>query len=119
MAGMKTKDKSPDRFLVNITNSAGEGLYEIYLYVYLNDSELKAEKIFYKLYEKCKSLQSFPDRGHIPAELSLLGMTDFLEITYKPYRIIYQIISKTVFVHCVLDGRRDMQKLLHERLLRE
>lgn len=118
MTGMKIKDKSPDKFIISITNSAEEDLYEIYRYVYLNDSEVKAEKLFSKLYEKCISLQSYPGRGHNPPELILLGLTDFLEITYKPYRIIYQIIGKTVFIHCVLDGRRDMQKLLHERLLR-
>lgn len=116
---MKVKEKSPHKFLVNITQSAEEDLYEIYRYVYLNDSEEKAEKLFSKLYEKCTSLETYPGRGHIPPELHLLGMTDFLEITYKPYRIIYQIIDKAVFIHCVLDGRRDMQRLLQERLLRE
>ena len=52
-------------------------------------------------------------------ELSLLGIDNFLELNYKPYRIIYQIIEKVVFVHCIFDGRRDMQKLLQERLIRE
>ena len=65
------------------------------------------------------SLQDYPDRGHVPPELSLLGIDDFLELSYKPYRIIYQIIEKVVFFHCILDGRRDMQKLLQERLIRE
>ena len=31
---------------------------------------------------------------------------------------IYQIEGQTVFVHCVLDGRRDLQELLERRLLR-
>lgn len=104
---------------VNLTNSAEEDLFEIYRYVYLNDSEEKAEKLYSKLYEKCSALQEHPYRGHVPPELSLLGIDDFLEITYKPYRIIYQVIKKTVFIHCILDGRRDMQKLLQERLIRE
>ena len=38
---------------------------------------------------------------------------------FKPYRIVYQVGKKTVYIHCVFDGRRDMQKLLQERLLRE
>ena len=63
--------------------------------------------------------QEYTNRGHVPPELSLLGIDDFLELTYKPYRIIYQVIEKVVFIHCVLDGRRDMQKLLQERLMRE
>ncbi len=107
------------KFKVNIVSYAEEDLFEIYQYVYFKDSEEKAEKLHSKLYEKCLSLQEYPNRGHVPPELSLLGIADFLELSYKPYRIIYQIIEKVVFIHCILDGRRDMQKLLQERLIRE
>jgi toxin ParE1/3/4 len=107
------------KYKVNILKSAEDDLLEIYQYIYFNDSEANADKIYSKLVEKISSLQEFPNRGHIPAELSLLGMEDFLEINSKPFRIIYQLIEKVVFVHCVLDSRRDMQKLLQERLVRE
>ena len=107
------------KYKVNIIKSAEDDLLEIYKYIYYNDSEENADKIYAKLVEKITSLQEFPNRGHISPELNLLGIEDFLEISYKPFRIIYQIIKKVVFIHCVLDGRRDMQKLLHERLIRE
>ncbi|MCB9248865.1 MAG: type II toxin-antitoxin system RelE/ParE family toxin [Ignavibacteriales bacterium] len=107
------------KYKVNILESAEDDLLEIYKYIYFNDCEENADKIYTKIVEKVSSLQEFPNRGHIPAELSLLGMEDFLEINCKPFRIIYQIIEKVVFVHCVLDSRRDMQKLLQERLVRE
>ena len=57
-------------------------------------------------------------RGHPPPELERIGMLDFKEIHYKPYRIIYEIYKSEVFVHCILDGRRDLQELLHKRVLR-
>ena len=107
------------KFKVNFISTAEEDLFEIYKYVYVNDSEETADKLFSRLYEKCLSLQKYPARGHIPPELDILGINEFLEITPKPYRIIYQIINNTVFVHCILDGRRDMQKILHDRLIRE
>ena len=107
------------KYKVNLTFSAEEDLFEIFQYVFFNDSVEKAEKLYSKLHEKCIALQKYPHRGHIPSELSLPGIDDFLEITYKPYRIIYQIIEKVVFIHCILDGRRDMQKILQERLMRE
>ncbi len=49
------------------------------------------------------------------------GTTDFLEIHFKPYRIVYQVGKKTVYMHGVLDGRRDMpaEGGLQERPLRE
>ena len=107
------------KFKVNIIKSAEDDLFEIYKYIYFDDCEENADKIYSKLIEKISSLQEFPNRGHIPSELKLLGIEDFLEIHYNPFRIIYQVIGKVVFVHSVLDGRRDMQKLLEERLLRE
>lgn len=119
VTGLKNSSENKVKFKVNFTASAEEDLFEIYKYVYLNDSEEKAGNLFAKLQEKCLSLQEYPHRGHLSAELSLLGIDDFLELTIKPYRIIYQIIEDIVFVHCILDGRRDMQRLLHERLMRE
>ena len=32
--------------------------------------------------------------------------------------LIYRIIKRNVFIQCIIDGRRDIQKLLQERLLR-
>lgn len=107
------------KYKVNLSFSAEEDLYEIFKYVYLNDSEEKSERLYSKLYEKCVALKEYPYRGHVPQELSLFGINDFLEIIFKHYRIIYQIIGKDVFIHCILDGRRDIQKLLQERLIRE
>jgi toxin ParE1/3/4 len=90
----------------------------LYEYVALNDALSKADKLIEKLEEKCKSLSEYANRGHIPPELDRVSIYNYLEIRYKPYRIIYQIIEKNVFIHCILDGRRDLTELLHERLLR-
>ncbi len=106
------------KFKVNFIIDAEEDLLEIYKYVYQNDSEDNAEKLYDNLYKKCLTLQVFPKRGRILPELKLLEIEDFLEVFYKPYRIIYQINQDEVFIHCILDGRREIQKLLQERLLR-
>jgi len=106
------------KFKVSFISDAETDLLEIYKYVYLNDSEENAERLYAKLHKKCLTLTIFPKRGRIPPELKLLEIEDFLEIFCKPYRIIYQIVQSEVFVHCILDGRREIQKLLQERLLR-
>jgi toxin ParE1/3/4 len=106
------------KYKVNFVSDAEEDLFEIYKYVYLNDSEDNAEKLYSKLLKKCLLLQEFPERGHVPPELDLLEVSDFLEIHYKPYRIIYRMIKREVFIYCIIDGRRDIQKLLQEKLLR-
>jgi toxin ParE1/3/4 len=107
------------KYKVNFLPAAEDDLFGIYKYVRLNDSKTEANKLFTKLYEKCLTLKNYPERGHCSPELQLLEIYDYLEVHYKPYRIIYQVIGKQVFIHCILDGRRDMQKLLQERLLRE
>lgn len=107
------------KFKVNLTSSTDTDLLEIYKYVFNHDSEEKADDLYKKLYSTCKRLENYAHRGHIPQELKEFGVEDFLEIHYKPYRVIYRIIKKEVFIYCILDGRRDMQKILQERLIRE
>ena len=106
------------RYKVSFVADAEEDLFRIYKFVYLNDSEEQANKLYSKLYQKCLLLKEFPERGHIPPELDLLNVEGFLDIHYKPYRIIYRIIKTEVFVYCIIDGRRKIQKLLQERLIR-
>lgn len=97
---------------------AKRDMIEIYNFVAFNDSPGNAEKLLNNLEKTYKNLESLPGRGHIPQELKNTGIKRFLEIHFKPYRIIYEIIDNIVYVHCVLDGRRNMQEILAERLLR-
>ena len=59
-----------------------------------------------------------PNRDRIPPELRTVGVDQCRELIFKEYRIIYQVRGKNVFIHCVLDRRRDLQELLEQRLLR-
>ena len=105
-------------YSVRIVADAEQDILEIYRYVLTTDSERKADDLLVKLEAACESLDVAPERGHIPPELRRVGMLDYREIHYKPYRIVYQVVGKQVFVHCVLDGRRELQELLEARLLR-
>ena len=64
-----------------------------------------------------KALERFPERGRHPAELLTLGIREYRETFFKPYRIIYYVDGKRVYVALIADGRRDMQALLERRLL--
>jgi len=105
-------------YKVYIISDAEEDILEIYNYVLINDSEDKAEYLLSKIEETCLSLKKFPKRGHVPPELERLGIYNYKEIHYKPYRIVYEITESIVYIHCVLDGRRSLQELLENRLLR-
>ena len=106
------------KYKVFIIADAEEDLYEIFRYVARFDSVAKAEFLIDKLEATCQSLSEFAHRGHIPPELESISLSEYREIFCNPYRIIYQINNTDVFIHCVLDGRRDLQDILQERLLR-
>ena len=62
-------------------------------------------------------LSESPERGAYPKELLSLGIREYREIFFKPYRIIYRVMDKNVYVLLIVAGRRDMQSLLQRRLL--
>ena len=105
-------------YQVNIISYAEDDLFDIYAYILEHDSRQSAEYVFNEIEKVCDSLEHMPQRGHIPPELSRINVVQFLELHFKPYRVIYEIEGKKVFVHCILDGRRDLQELLARRLLR-
>lgn len=106
------------KYNVQLDIEAEDDLFDICRYVALNDSIEQADRLFDALKRACYSLRTLPLRGHIPPELQDIGVSQFREIRFKPYRIFYSIERATVTIHSVLDGRRDMQTLLQERLLR-
>jgi toxin ParE1/3/4 len=103
---------------VLVLPEAEDDLIDIYHYVAGHDSVGQAEKLLDSLELKITSLKSVPEPGHGVSELSRIHATGFREIHFNAYRIIYQIVGNAVFVHAVLDGRRDLQELLERRLLR-
>lgn len=105
-------------FKVLIVSDAEKDILGIYNYVVENDSFENAEYLLNKLEETCLSLKKFSHRKHIPPELERVGVYSYKEIHFKPYRIIYEVTESTVYIHCVLDGRRSLQELLEKRLLR-
>ena len=106
------------KYRVIIVATAEKDLLDIHRHVELNDSPARADDLLDKLEAATAALSSFPERGHVPPELERIGIGEYREIHYKPYRIIYAVHGQTVVVHCVLDGRRDMQTLLQQRMLR-
>ena len=106
------------QYRVRLTNEAEQDLIDIYRYVATLDSVEAADHLLDELETLCSRLSSLPQRGHVPAELERVAVTAYREVHFKPYRVVYEIIGREVFVHCILDGRRDMQSLLERRLLR-
>lgn len=105
------------RYEVLITEGAERDLEEIYDHIAEFDSPEKAEYVLNRLLEVAERLATFPDRGPHPKELQALGIREYRQTYFKPYRLIYRVIGKQVFIYLIADGRREMQSLLAGRLL--
>ncbi len=104
-------------FAVLLTNDAAGDLEEIYDYIALHGSTKKADYISEQIEKAFSNLSEFPERGVYPKELLTLGIREYREVFLNPYRIIYRIMDRNVYVLLIVDGRRDMQSLLQRRLL--
>jgi toxin ParE1/3/4 len=104
-------------FTVSLTTDAARDLEALYDYIALHDAPQKADYVLEQIEKAFSKLSAFPERGAYPKELAALGIREYREIFFKPYRIIYRIMDKDVYVLLIVDGRRDMQTLLQRRLL--
>jgi toxin ParE1/3/4 len=102
---------------VLFTRGAEQDLESIYDYIAEFDCKAKADHVLDRLLEAVASLSAFPERGAYPKELIALGIRDYRQTAFKPYRVIYRVIGQKVYIYLIADGRRDMQSLLARRLL--
>ena len=102
---------------VLLTDSATRDLEELYNYISKSDSPENADFVLNKIEKSITKLSKLPERGAYPPELLSLGIKEYREIFFKPYRIIYRVVSNKVYIYLIVDGRRDMQTLLNRRLL--
>jgi toxin ParE1/3/4 len=105
-------------YSVFLADDAQQDLLAIYRYISRHDSIENANRLLALIEKSVSRLSSLPQRGHYPPELERVGIRGYREIICKPFRIIYDISDSDVFVHCILDSRRDLIDILHRRLVR-
>ena len=104
------------RFDVLLTEHAERDLEELHDYIAEHDTPGSAARVLDRIEKALQSLSAFPDRGSHPKELLALGIREYRQIFFKPYRMIYRIMKQRVHVYLIVDGRRDMQTLLARRM---
>ncbi len=114
-------DATGQTFEVLFTAGAERDLAAIHNYIAGHDCIANADRLLDQLTPVIDSLAHFPERGSYPPELLALGMREFRQTSFKPYRVIYRetypASGTQVFIHLIADSRRDMQALLARRLL--
>lgn len=103
---------------VVISEPALLDLLDINDYYLVEVDDKTAAKIIDRLEAAVNSLADFTERGSIPKELLALGIRQYRQVIVKPYRIIYEQLPETTIVYAILDGRRDMETLLTQRLVK-
>jgi len=105
-------------YRVRWTKTASDDLETILDYIAANDGPPAAEKILERIASAAERLRTSCRRGRVVPELKDLGITLYRELIVPPWRIVYRIEGRDVLVLAALDGRRDMESLLLDRLLR-
>jgi toxin ParE1/3/4 len=62
-------------------------------------------------------MTQFPKRGGYPKELLALGINEYRQQSFKPYRLIYRVLGSQVVIYLIVDHRREMESVLASRLL--
>ena len=102
---------------VNMTAGAERDLALLVEYIAKRDLLRKAEHVLAKLTTLIESLAEHAERRVVVGELRAIGITQYQQVVRKPYRVVFEIQADTVFVLVIVDGRRDLQTLLQQRLL--
>src|SRR4030042_173207 len=92
-------------------------LKEIIDYIAI-DSPANALKIFKKIKNKASSLYTMPERCRIVPELKDQGVMQYRELIVPPWRIMFRISEKKVYVLSVIDSRQNIEDILLKRLVK-
>ena len=108
---------TPAKFEVLLTDGAEQDLEAIHDYISEFDCVANANHVLDTLMDVVQSLSRFPERGSYPKELVGLGIKEYRQTFFKPYRLIYRVTGSQVITYLIADGRRDVQSVLARRLL--
>lgn len=104
-------------FTVQWASVAEDDLKGVIEYI-AEDSLANAIKVFEKIKEKALGLNQFPKRGRIVPELKDHGIALYRELIVTPWRIIYRISDKKIYVLSVLDSRQNVEDILLKRFIK-
>lgn len=103
---------------VVVLASAEADLVALRSYIVKNFSVTTWRATYAKLKLAIRNLALFPQLGGIPSELEKLNLTQYRQILTGKNRVIYEVRQDAVYIHLIVDVRRDLKEVLMQRLLR-
>ncbi|MCD4719707.1 MAG: type II toxin-antitoxin system RelE/ParE family toxin [Desulfobacula sp.] len=104
------------KYQVIWTHVAENDLKEIIEYV-SNDRPQAALKILKTIKDKASNLYTLPERGRIVPELKDQGILQYRELVIPPWRLLYRIMDRKIFVLSVIDSRQNVEDILLKRMI--
>lgn len=86
-------------------------------YVALQDGPERAGRLYARILGRADTLSQFPRRCRVVPELRDIGITDYRELIFPPFRLFFRIRGRVVSIVGVLDARRDIEEILIARAL--
>ena len=104
------------KYKVIWANTAEADLKDIIEYISI-DNPQNALKILKKIKQRASELYALPERGRIVPELQDQGILQYREIVIPPWRLVYRIAERKVFVLSLIDSRRNVEDILFKRFV--
>ena len=98
------------------TNVAENDLKGIIEYISINNPH-NALKILQKIKNKASNLYTLPERGRVVPALQEQGISQYRELVVPPWRLIYRIAEREIYVLSVLDSWQNVEDILLKRLI--
>jgi len=105
-------------FRVRISAEAEAGLSGIIDFILVRERLARAAAVEERILSVLEQLETVPSAGRVVPELQRQGVLAYREVLAAPWRVLYRVVGREVRVVAIVDGRRDMYELLHERLRR-
>jgi len=101
-----------------ILASAEQDIKELRVYFIKQFSISTWQDTLGNLKKSIRVLSDFPYSGAIPEEFERLNISQYRQIISGMNRIIYEVRQDILYIHIIVDARRDLKTLLIRRLLR-
>jgi toxin ParE1/3/4 len=105
------------KFRIRWSEAALQDVESILDYIAAHGGPVAADHVCELIVRRAEKLVLSPERGRVVPEIREIGIADYRELIEKPYRICFRVHGHDIVIVSVLDGRRDLARILIDRAM--